>query len=857
MASNVEAKIIATIESRARHRPGIERIRTAYEVMVGRLTELQLLADEVLREVHRHPGRPEYAGLAGDLSALLFGPGSLETLVPSAVEFGGQLGVVHARVHRETVNIGVLGRTRAGKSTILRGITGQGRNVIPSSTDFPTTAARTRIYHSPDRQEAVISLRTWEAFRDEYLRPLHQGAGLGPVPATPEEFAARSYPKAVDTEASPDRNADTSDKVRAQPFLDKINKAQESFADYRSMLLGERRTMTVPLAQLRPFVAYPERGRGDKRLYHAVRDVHIYCPFRQVDRARVALVDLPGANEAGLDIDRHFLNDLNNDVDLLMCVKKPNQDSVHYGDDDFQILQLGQDAGHDVRLADFLVMVVNRDMSLAESSFRNAFAEVEQVTRSQGITTLECNAADETSVQDRVLLPVLGHLADRLAGMDAMVITAMRRRLDEIVSATRTVVGRLDHQVKRWRQTLPDEDDQVRALSYELRNTLGQALFELQDAYADAVRQENPIEQIELAIGTAEEQVRKWTEEGFGRGQHAEWESRAIAGLTVEPFREYERQFNRARQEITRQFQLVDASLHAAVEKLWADVAAVLRTQLSSELVPEGSDALPRLLSSIDHLKVPAFKQAAERLASLQRDYGSLFLRVATPIIIKVDLGRWKGRLVGAGPDDPDPAPPSNARADRSGGRSSRAERPSSRAERASSRADREPDNDDEWWLSYDKPTGGVGEQAPRPPDEPSRPSAGERSSPAGNGSYAPGPWSGRPAQEVHNLESMLREVIEDTVAELVKDLRRESLSIAQVLAATLWVFADGAGRTPDGEFEYQRICKPYRTKIWPGVFDGTVALMSDRIVALDDGSRGLDESVTALDQALVSSTAG
>ncbi|MGW4462544.1 hypothetical protein [Micromonospora sp. NPDC004704] len=848
MASNVEAKIIATIESRARHRPGIERIRSAYEVMVGRLTSLQLLANEVLGEVHRHPGRPEYADLAGDLGALLFGPGSLEALVPSAVEFGGQLGVVHARVHRETVNIGVLGRTRAGKSTILRGITGQGRNVIPSSTDFPTTAARTRIHHSTDRQEAVISLRTWEAFRDEYLRPLHEGAKLGPVPGTPEEFVARSYPEAVNTDAGPDRQTDAEGKVRAQPFLDKINEAQRSFGDYRGMLLGERRTMTVPLAELRPFVAYPEGGRGDKRLYHAVRDVHIYCPFRQVDRARVALVDLPGANEAGLDIDRHFLSDLNNDVDLLMCVKKPNSDNVHHGNDDFQILQLGQDAGHDVRLADFLVMVVNRDKALAESSFRNAFAEVEKVTRRQGITTLECNAADEASVQDRVLLPVLGHLADRLAGMDAMVIAAMRRRLDEIIGETRTVVGRLDHQVKRWRQTLPDEDDQVRALSYELRNTLGQALFELQGAYADAVRQETPIEQIELAIDTAEEQVRKWTEEGFGRGQHTEWESRAIAGLTVEPFREYERQFNRARQEITRQFQFVDASLHAAVEKLWADVAVVLRTQLSSELVPEGSDALPRLLASIDHLKVPAFKQAAERLASLQRDYGSLFLRVATPIIIKVDLGRWKGRLVGAGPDDPEPAPRTDGRADRSDGRSTRAERTSSREERA-------PDNDDEWWLSYDKPAGGVREQPPREAAQP--PPAAERSAPAGNGSYAPGPWSGRPAQEVHNLESMLREVIEETVAELVKDLRRESLSIAQVLAATLWVFADGAGRTPDGEFEYQRICKPYRTKIWPGVFDGTVALMADGIVALDDGGRGLVDSVTALDQALVSSAAG
>ncbi len=105
------------------------------------------------------------------------------------------MAAIKRRIDRDTVNIGVIGRAKAGKSTLPRAITSLGEDTIPSTELNPTTAARSRILHSPGRAGAEISLFTWEEFRDGYLAPLHRDAGCeGPVPRTPDEFAGHKYP---------------------------------------------------------------------------------------------------------------------------------------------------------------------------------------------------------------------------------------------------------------------------------------------------------------------------------------------------------------------------------------------------------------------------------------------------------------------------------------------------------------------------------------------------------------------------------------------------------------------------------------------------------------------------------------
>ncbi len=86
----------------------------------------------VAREIEAEPGAAEIRDLQQAIAAL----------TPDLV-------AIRNRIDRDTVNIGVIGRAKAGKSTLLRTITDLGEEAIPSTELNPTTAARSRILHSP------------------------------------------------------------------------------------------------------------------------------------------------------------------------------------------------------------------------------------------------------------------------------------------------------------------------------------------------------------------------------------------------------------------------------------------------------------------------------------------------------------------------------------------------------------------------------------------------------------------------------------------------------------------------------------------------------------------------------------
>jgi ribosome biogenesis GTPase A len=112
-------------ESRRGLRVQVASLRRAWQVLPGLLDELSGLgsADDQASHGTREL-LSEIAAMAADIEMLM------------------------ARVSRETINIGIIGRALAGKSTLARSITGLSENVIPSSRFVPTTAAFSEIVNS-------------------------------------------------------------------------------------------------------------------------------------------------------------------------------------------------------------------------------------------------------------------------------------------------------------------------------------------------------------------------------------------------------------------------------------------------------------------------------------------------------------------------------------------------------------------------------------------------------------------------------------------------------------------------------------------------------------------------------------
>ena len=441
MDGTIRTSIAAALDSRRAQRAPIARLHESWRALADSVSTLAAQAAETGQRLTalREPAA-EQPGL-GPLAADEPGVAAVQELQQAIAELTPDIMAIKNRIDRGTVNIGVIGRAKAGKSTLLRTITDLGEETIPSTALNPTTAARSRILHSPGRADAEITLLGWEEFRDDYLAPLHKDAGCeGPVPRTPDEFARYEYEELSARGETQDQGL-----MSQQKFLERLHDAQDSFASYRDLLTGAGRTMTIGrLAGLRPYVAYPLEPRDHARPYHAVRDVRIYCPFPEVDVENLMLVDLPGAGEAGLDIDRQFLQDLKNEVDVLLQVKRPGPNDAFFGDQDWDVLDLADVARMGVDKRDFVAIIVNTDPAHLDPAYvQNAIDQTLKITERNDLRLLVGDVANPAAVRQQILEPVLHGLAERLAAMDQAAAGAVLARAAEVARRAIGLAGEI------------------------------------------------------------------------------------------------------------------------------------------------------------------------------------------------------------------------------------------------------------------------------------------------------------------------------------------------------------------------------------------------------------------------------
>lgn len=706
------------------------------------------------------------------------------------------------RFRRETVNIGVIGRARAGKSTLLRTITGLRENVIPTGDNDPTTAARSRIRHAPGQEKAKLTLYTWNEFRDRYLAPLHKDAGCtDPVPATPEQFLACRYRQLLDSSRGRGPGRPT---MLNQEYLERLCIAQDSFGSYRDLLTGRERTRTISrLSELEPFVAYPKDKRSKVRPYHAVRDARIYCGFQATDVTDLVLVDLPGAGEAAVDIDRQFLEDLKNEVDVLLQVKCPAPTEAYIGDEDWKILDLSDAAGMGVDRSDFLTFVINDRPGVTDpGAIENVRQQAGEITARNGVQLRIGNVNKLSDVRDQILGPVLEQLALRLAEMDR---TAARTQIESallVADEAAALADRLAAEVGEQARHLPDEGMALKLAAKSLRGAVGRRLRALCDEYDRKAALHAPVQELDQAITAARERLMKWSNDGFGMGSVQAWLTEAEGMMSVDPGETRDDQCTQARRMIREEFGGIDSSIEGAIVRLHVSVADRLRNGgLPAHMVPADGRPLETLRERTGQL--PALRSALDDLLGVRTSYGSIFLRVGGPIVkhVRPVYGTIEGQP-GSGAPEGSAGGTSGAEASDSGSSFWRTGRALGMLA-----------------AQHTGTTGAAGALGAVHPAAATAVAAAQVAAavvPLAAGHIWRSPYEDDTAAGLH---AALMNAFHEAVTQIEDRMRAEATRLTEVLAAAVEQFFDEFVRTPEVDYEWELLCGPVKAELWPELF--------------------------------------
>ncbi len=370
---------------------------------------------------------------------------------------------VKKRFNRDTVNIGVSGEARVGKSTVLQQLSGLNDEQIPTGSGQPVTACRSRIFNQPQDEPAfaVIQFFTKPEFLEKRVRTLLEN--LPYQINSVEDFQYADFSKKFD--ANDERHVEKNKK------LEKLRSMQSAYK-YYERFLGSPDKRIDNLDELKNYVAYSDRN--EERLYPAVKNVDIHCHFPLLDGVKVQLIDLPGFGEIG-NVDRIQLEGLETEVDHALVVLRPaegkfvNQQYANMS----QTLQSVQKDVKDRKNLMSYALNIQKSLPNIESLTKNLKDDIIQNDKNvaENCNLYEIEAVDSASVQE-MFGKILERMITALPQMDEDFLNAYKAELgfDDIKNSFKDILKIAEATSK----TIPGEETEISQKAEDIRGLLNQ-----------------------------------------------------------------------------------------------------------------------------------------------------------------------------------------------------------------------------------------------------------------------------------------------------------------------------------------------------------------------------------------------
>lgn len=544
---------------------------------------------------------------------------------------------LRARFSRNTLNIGVVGRARQGKSRLLQSLTGLSSAEIPDGSGQHCTGVRSNIHHNVEIGEtyAEVCFHTERSFLDEVIAPYYWQLQLGSHPLTIQEFANAlpTLPKELQKNAQ-DATKYEHLKRYHKPYLDK----------YRNCL--SEIPLRINQNEIREYVAQ-DTVDGERAYfsYLAVREVKIVCSFPNIDIGQIVLVDMPGLGDTGIGDPERMIKTLGQDIDLVLFVRKPDSMGDFWADVDVSLYALANEALIDLPVKEWSFMVINRvkgDADKKSDNLKNCESFAATISEKhidvQDIVIADCS--DSKEAQTEILDRVLDYLGQRVEVLDRQYASACQ---DRLIQLQRNVSGELE---KAKKSLGTGGDGWFRMFSTLFGEFWRDLTRELQDLTSSMISERDIDDQsFNVAVDSAITTCR--LETGIPNLKEIEQKS-VSAGADMIAYAEC---LHEVRTHLSKQFLSLDIALKESLENAKCRVVEILKTHCKLGKIAEGdgSEFLNNLSEKIPD-DLTGLKLGFQTLATFELQYRGLVqhrirrhLDVLTPNRTTYKLEKGKG----------------------------------------------------------------------------------------------------------------------------------------------------------------------------------------------------------------------
>jgi hypothetical protein len=619
--TDFQGKIIAILQKRKENLPKLEAESVKIAKLRGDFRKLRSLLVEL--------GSKDKKGALGGLSQAI---ALLDEGLNSLSERDRQIEHIARRFERPTINIGVSGQARVGKSTLLQKIAGLGDDEIPTGSGGPVTATRSQIFNQAEGQSPLAIIKYYDErdFIQKYVAAL-----LELVKDIPG-WTIDSLDAFKDFDLEKKKKEDQ-EKLKALPNyekavfnLDRLQEAKDSLPYYQSLLKGE--TKPIPnWNDLREYVSYPgdSHKKPFQRLYLAVEDIQIHCPFRHLPGVNIGLVDLPGLGEASKNVDQIQVNGLENEVDFVLLMRCPDSSQSCFVDgklvdniDKLRTVQRGiKNRGN------FVSLLINEKAG-CEEHIKNFKTDFEEKINHDGLYTVYQGNVRDPEYADVLLNQLLDHLAQKLPEMDKESLEACFAVQNSFNNNLKGNLENIQGRIKGIIQKQPSDHKQINQKAFALQGALAVMFSNRKNALRKSIESSSSDETNKYfaAVESIYNEIQAHIDDGLWEG--AAWRQNAEYKITAagnNPHGFFGDECNRIRVKIAECYNKMNEYFIIRLEGFREEVVEIFRKNTGS-FVPDGLrgkeaiKAICEKLSVADH-EMETFKIAFNWLLEINFDF--------------------------------------------------------------------------------------------------------------------------------------------------------------------------------------------------------------------------------------------